>query len=133
MRREREEVRVSKDRKLGFQSEQLPFGGTIELSLLGSCVASISLGDVTGDRKGGGDERISGCLGFASRALAHNAKNFAAESDCLLPDFEIPEASGHGHTMAALPAGTDIKRFPLGADGREQRRRPSAACGNPCL
>ena len=111
---------MSKDRKLGLQPEQLSFGSTIELALLGSGVAAIAFGDVPGDREGGDDERIGGGLGFAPGALTHDAKHFAAERNRLLPDLEVPQASCHVHTMAALLAGTDIKPFPLGANARDQ-------------
>jgi len=124
---------VSKDGKLGFEPEQLSFGGAIELSLLGSGVSSISLGDMAGDRKGGDDECIRRRFGFAPRAVAHEAKYFAAERNRLLPDFEISQASCHGHTMAPLPCGTDIKPLRPGPKARAERSRPSAACENPRL
>jgi len=111
---------VSKDGKLGFQPEQLSFGGAIKLSLLGGGVSSIAFGDVPGDGKCGDDEGIGGRFGFAPSAVAHDAKYFAAEGNRFLPDFEIPEASGHGHTIAALPAGSGIEPLPPGANARDQ-------------
>ena len=124
---------MSKDGKLGFQPEQLSFGSAIELSLLGGGVTSIAFGDVAGDCKGGDDEGIGCRFGFAPSAVAHDAKYLATEGNRFLPDFEISEASSHGHTMDARPGRTDIKPLPLGADARDQRSRPSAACENPRL
>ena len=114
---------MSKDRKLGFQPEQLSFGGAVKLSLLGSGVAAIAFGDVPGDGKGGDDERIGGSLGFTPGALAHDTKDFSAECNRLLPDLEIPQASRHAHTMTAPIRGSGIKPFPLGANERDAAER----------
>ena len=114
---------MSKDGKLGFQPEQLSFGGAVELSLFGRRIAAIAFGDVPGDRKGGNDERIGGSLGLAPGALAHDAKHFAAERNRLLPDLEVPQASRHAYTMAAPLGGSDIKPLPLGANERDAAER----------
>jgi len=111
---------VSKDGELGFEPEQLSFGGAIELPLLGSGVTSIAFGNVAGDGKGGDDEGIGGGFGFAPSAVAHDAKDLAAEGNRFLPDFEISEAPSHGHTMATQPAGSDIEPLPPGANARDQ-------------
>jgi hypothetical protein len=111
---------VSKDGKLGFQPEQLSFGGAIELSLLGSGVASVAFGDVARDGKGGDDEGIGGRFGFAAGAVAHHAKDLTPEGNRFLPDFEIPEASSHVQTMAVRPAGSDTEPLPPGANARDQ-------------
>lgn len=111
---------MSKDGKLGFQPEQLSLGGAIELSLLGSGISSIAFGNVAGDCKGGDDEGIGGRLCFAASAVAHDAKDLAAEGNRFLPDFEIPEASSHGHTMSALPAGSGIEPLLPGANARDE-------------
>ena len=111
---------MSKDRKLGFQPEQLSFGGAVELSLLGSGIAAVAFGDVPGDRKGSDDERIGGSLGLAPGAPAYDAKHFATERNRLLPDLEVPQASRHAHTMAGRLGGTITKPFPLGANARDQ-------------
>jgi hypothetical protein len=133
VRREREEVRVSKNRKLGFEPEQLSFGSAIKLALLGSRIAAISVGDVAGDREGSDDERIGGGLGLAPGAMTDEAEYFAAQGNCLLPDFEIPQASCHGHTMPALLVDTGTGSLPIGANARSLRSWSSAACENPCL
>jgi hypothetical protein len=52
--------------------------------------------------------------------VAHHAEYLAAEGNRLLPDFEISEASSHGHTMAALPAGSGIEPLPPGANARDE-------------
>lgn len=121
---------MSKDRKLGLQPEQLSFGCSIELSLLGSGIAPVTLGDVARDRKGGDDERIGSSLGLPPGRLADNAKHFTAERHRLLPHFEVPQASCHANTIAALLGRTDIKPARLGANARDQRSRASAACEN---
>lgn len=124
---------MSEDGQLGFEAEQLSFGSAIELALFGSGVASIPLGDMASDGERCDDDRVRGSLGFAPGAMSNDAKDFSAEGDRLLPDFEIPQASCHGHTMAARGWGSPIKPLPTGANARSPRSRHSAACENSRL
>ena len=124
---------MSKNRKLRFEPEQLSFGGSVELPLFGNRIASVALGDMPGDGESGDDERVGGSLGFPASAVAHDAEDFAAEGNRLLPDFEVPQASCHGDTIAGARGERDIKTVPSGANDRGPRSRSSAACENPCL
>ena len=87
---------MSKNRELSLEPEQLSFGSAIELSLFGGGIASISLGDMARNSKGGENDSVRSRFRLATRAMSHDAEDFAAERDCLLPDLEIPEAPCHG-------------------------------------
>ena len=119
MRRDRQEVGMSKNRKLSLELKQISFGGAIELTLLGRGVAAITLGDVAGNGERGTNDCIGGGLRFAARAVLHDAQYFAAKGDGLLPDFEIPETSGHARMIGAKAPATGIKRMRM-----VSKRRP---------
>lgn len=86
---DRQEVGVSKDRKLSLELKQISFGGAIELALLGYGVATVTLGDVAGDSERGTNDSVGGGLRFAARAVLDDAQYFAAKGDRFLPDFEV--------------------------------------------
>ena len=86
---------MSKDSKLCFELQQVSFGGAIELTLLRCGIAAITLGDVTGDGDGCSDDRVGSGFCFSSRATFDDAQHLAAERDCLLPDFQVPQTSRH--------------------------------------
>ena len=109
VRRDRQEVGVSKDRKLSFELQQISFGGAIELALLGCGVAAIALRDVAGNGKRGTNDSVGGGFRFSARAVLDDAQYFAAERDGLLPDFEVPETSGHARRIGESAALSGIK------------------------
>lgn len=109
MRRDRQEVGMSKDRKLSLELKQISFGGAVELTLLGYGVAAVTLGDVAGDGERGSNDCVGSSLRFATRAVLDDAQDLAAEGDRLLPDFEVPETPGHARRIAAVLATSGIK------------------------
>jgi len=87
MRCDRQEVRVSKDRKLCFELQQISFGGAVQLTLLGCGVTAITLGDVAANRERGINDSVGSGFGFAPRAVPHHAQYFATKGDGLLPNL----------------------------------------------
>lgn len=115
MRGKREEVCVAQDGELSFESEQVSFRGSIELSLFGSGVAPVALGDMTRDGNCREDERVGGSLGFALGDVANDAEDLASQGDRFLPHFEVPHAGCHAGEDAARDAlywyRCDARRF----------------------
>jgi len=108
-----EKIGVAQDGELGLEPKQVAFCSSVQLPLLGRCVAPVTFGNVTRDGEGGEDDRVRRAFGFAPRTVSNDAEDLAAEGDGLLPDFEITDASSHAAKMTAgAPAcGIDLTRF----------------------
>jgi len=108
---------MSKDSELCFELQQVSFGGSIELTLLWCGIAAITLGDVTRDGDGCNDDGVGSGFGFAPRAMFDDAQHLAAERDCLLPDFQVPQTSRHDGKNGDNIA---VRWYPMRATGSEK-------------
>jgi hypothetical protein len=137
VRSNREEVCVAKNRKLCLEPKQVPFCGTIQLTLFGSGVAAIALSDMAGYGESGGDQRVGCRFRFTSRAVSDDPKQFAAECNRFLPDLEVPHASSHRRKVARQVSASGINSMRAVAKRLHSMRRSAAmlvaSCQNPCL
>jgi hypothetical protein len=120
---------VAKDRKLCLEPKQVPFCGTIQLTLFGSRVAAIALSDMAGYGESGGDQGVGRRFRFTSRAVSDDAKQFAAECNRFLPDLEVPHASSHRRKVVRRVSASGIDSMRAVAK-RLHRRAGALPCSS---
>jgi hypothetical protein len=105
-----EQVGLSGDGHLGFDEEEIPPGGTIDFTLLGTAVSGVTIGHLFGDAQCGEHYVVGQGVGFSAGGLPKSADEVAGEGDTFLPDLELAKRSCHGVKMAADKPGSRTER-----------------------
>ena len=87
---------MSRDCELGLELQELPFGGAIELTLLGGGIPPIAVRDGGRGRNGREHQLVADGFGLAPSRLTGGAHGFSSECDGLLPYLQIVNVGGHG-------------------------------------
>ena len=111
----RDQVGVSQDGELRLETQEIPFCRAIQLSLLSDRVASVTVGDVSGDRECGSGQDISRGLRLPPSALTDDAEDLAGKGDGFLPDLEVAYAGCHGGKMEVRGRGRWTRRLLMGS------------------
>jgi hypothetical protein len=119
VRRNGEEVSVSKDRELSLEAQQISSSSTIKLALFRHGVPSIPFRDVTSHCECGRNESVRRGFGLASCVVSNDAQDFTRESNSFLPNFEIAHSSGHAREDGCRVLKGDTAVLRPGPEDRE--------------